>query len=182
MIISERYDDHGPRAHHLVGGSVRRLAFPAARPYNAGMLGAMNLVGAVTGVAYYVSCVLVFLLRISGRPHGDRAVGFAQMLFVLPLALLLVTAPGLSRPALFYVQNALLLAFVVFEGVADTILHVDLRSTRWTLIAYVVFFFAATGGMLGVIALSGQTWLLAGVAGFLAAAGLAFAQRAVTGA
>ncbi len=146
------------------------------------MVRAMNLVGAVTGLAWYLSCVLVFLLRLAGRAGGDRVVGFAQMALALPLALLLATAPGLSRPPLFYVQAALLLAFVLFEGIADAILRVDIRSARGTLIAYVVFFFAASGGMLGVIALSGQAWLLAGVAAFLAAAGLAFAQHASTGA
>lgn len=142
----------------------------------------MNFVGAATGLAWYLSCVLVFLVRLAGRAGGDRAVGIAQMFFVLPLALLLVTAPRLSRSALFYVQTALLLAFVAFEGVADTILRMDFRAAKGTLIGYGVFFFAASGGMLGVIALAGQTWLLAGVAAFLAAAGLAFAQRAATGA
>jgi hypothetical protein len=145
------------------------------------MLGAMNLVGAVTGLAWYLSCVLVFLLRLVGQAGGDRIVGYAQMVFILPLGLLLATAPGLSRPAIFYVQAALLLAFVVFESVADTILRADFRSARGTLIAYVVFFFAASGGMLGIIALSGQAWLLGGVAAFLASAGLAFTQRVTTG-
>jgi hypothetical protein len=141
------------------------------------MLRAMNFVGAATGLGWYLSCVLVFLLRLAGRAGGDRALGIAQVFLVLPLALLLFTAPRLSRSALFYVQTALLLAFVVFEGVADTILRVDFRAARGTLIGYVVFFFAASGGMLGVIALAGQTWLLAGVAAFLAAAGLAFVQE-----
>jgi len=145
------------------------------------MLRAMNLVGAITGLAWYVSCALVFLLRIAGRSTGGRVVGFAQGAFLAPLVLLLVTGPGLARPALFYIQACLLIAFLLFEGVADLILRVDLRSRRTVLVSYVVFFFAAAGGMLGVISLGGQTWLLAGVAGFLAVAGLAFAQRSVTG-
>ena len=146
------------------------------------MLRTMNLVGAVTGLAWYVSCAVVFLLRIVGRPARGRAVGLAQMVFLAPLALLVVTGPRLARPPLFYVQACLLVAFVLFECIADVVLRADIRSSRPALVGYVVFFFAASGGMLGVIALGGQTWLLAGVACFFAVAGLAFAQRAATGA
>ena len=174
MIMERRYADDGPPAHPV--------ALRPARPYTGPMLAAMNLVGAAAGLAWYLSCILVFVLRLAGRAGGDRVVGFAQMIFVFPLALLLATAPGLSRPPLFYLQAALLLAFVLFESVADVMLRVDFRASRAALVPYVVFFFAASGGMLGVIALAGQAWLVAGVAAFLAVTGLAFAQRASTGA
>jgi hypothetical protein len=141
----------------------------------------MNLVGAVTGLAYLASCILLFLLRIAGVAGADRAVGFFQAAFMVPLVLLLVTGPGLDRPPLFYVQAGLLLGFVAFELVVDTILKIDFRSNRQAVIAYVVFFFAATGGSLGIIGLAGAPWLFAGIAAFLASAGLAFAQRALTG-
>ncbi len=141
----------------------------------------MNLLGAITGLTYYLSCILVFLLRIVGRPRAGRALGFVQVLFIAPLVLLLVTAPGLARAPLYYVQAVLLLLFVAAELVVDTILGVSFRSTRWAVVLYVMFFFAATGGMLGVAALAGPTWLIAAAAAFLAMAGLAFAQRGITG-
>ncbi len=145
------------------------------------MRDAMNLLGAITGLTYYISCILVFLLRIVGRPRAGRALGFAQIVFVVPLAVLLVTAPRLARGPLYYVQAVLLLLFVAAEAVLDTILELKFRSVRWALIAYVIFFFAATGGMLGVASLAGTTWMIASVAAFLAMAGLAFAQRSITG-
>ncbi len=150
-------------------------------PYNAPMLAAMNLLGAATGLAYNLTCMLVFLLRLVGRTGAGRAVGFCQAAFLAPLFILVVTAPGLARAPLYYVQAILLLLFVAFELVVDTILRVGFRSVRWALVTYVVFFFAATGGMLGVVSLAGQGWMLAGIATFLGMAGLAFAQSAAVG-
>jgi hypothetical protein len=149
--------------------------------YNTAMRTALDLVGAATGLSYNLTCILVFVRRLAGRPGAGRAVGFAQACFIAPLVVLLATAPGLERRPLYYVQTALLLLFVAFEVIVDVVLRVDFRSTRWSLICYVMFFFAATGGMLGIAALAGQAWLIAGIATFLAMAGLSFAQRAVTG-
>jgi hypothetical protein len=145
------------------------------------MRDAMNVLGAVTGLTYYFSCILLFLFRIAGQRAIERPLGFAQIAFAAPLVLLLVTAPRFERLPLYYVQALLLLAFVAFEAVVDTILRVDFRSTRWAVILYVMFFFAATGGMLGVVSLAGPAWLIAGAAAFLAMGGLAFVQRGVTG-
>jgi hypothetical protein len=145
------------------------------------MLETMNLLGAVTALAYTLSCSLLFVLRLVGRTGVGRAVGFAQMLFALPLAVLLAEAPGLGRTPLYYLQTGLLVAFILFEAIVDTILRVDFRGARWAVIGYVVFFFAATGGMLGVASLAGPVWMVAGAAAFLSMAGLAFAQRRYTG-
>jgi hypothetical protein len=48
-------------------------------------------------------------------------------------------------------------------------------------IGYVTFFFAATGGMIGVASLASAGWAIAAVILFLVMAVLAFVQRAVTG-
>ena len=48
-------------------------------------------------------------------------------------------------------------------------------------ISFVVLFFAAAGGMLGVAANAGRGWTISGVILFLVMAVLAFVQRAVTG-
>ena len=144
-------------------------------------MGWSNLVGAVTALAYYASCILVFLSRLLGQPQVGHAIGYGQMALAAPLVILIAAAPGLARPFLYYVQVALLLAFLIVETLLDYVLKVDFRTVRWMVIAYVMLFFAATGGMLGVAALAGRAWMIAGVALFLTMAVLTFVQRAVTG-
>jgi hypothetical protein len=49
-------------------------------------------------------------------------------------------------------------------------------------ISYVTLFFAATGGLLGVVAYAAnRAWIVSAVILFLVMAALAFIQRAVTG-
>jgi len=103
------------------------------------------------------------------------------MFLVLPLVVLLLLAPKLGRPWLYYLQISLMLAFLVVEALLDYILVVEFRRERWMVVSYVVLFFAATGGMLGVAALEGSGWILAAGVLFLAMGALAFVQRAVTG-
>ena len=45
-----------------------------------------------------------------------------------------------------------MILFALFELIVDQILRVDFRSMQWAVIPYVMFFFAATGGMIGVAA------------------------------
>ena len=71
--------------------------------------------------------------------------------------------------------------FAIFEIVVDQILRIELRSSQWTVIPYVMFFFAATGGMIGVASQAGKTWSIATTIVFLIMAVLAFVQRTVTG-
>jgi hypothetical protein len=145
------------------------------------MLQAANLVGSVVAIAYYGTCILVFVSRLVARPRWGQWIGCAQGLVVVPLAWLLAVAPRLSRPPLYYVQVGLLLAFVILEFLLDSVLRVDFRHRRGIVIAYVVFFFAGTGGMLGVAALGGRPVLTAAGLLFLGMAALAFVQRRVTG-
>jgi hypothetical protein len=145
------------------------------------MRDALNLAGAITTVAYYVSCVAVFVSRLAGRPGIDRALGVGQIAAAVPLVVLLVLAPRLDRPVLYYVQVSLMLLFIAVEAVVDTILRVEFRSVRAAVIPYVVLFFAGTGGMLGVAALAGRAWTLTAAGLFLVMAVLAFVQRRVTG-
>jgi len=82
---------------------------------------------------------------------------------------------------LYYIQIILILLFLLVELLLDYILKIDFRQVRWMVISYVTFFFAATGGMLGVAANGGRTWTISTVILFLVMAVLAFVQRAVTG-
>lgn len=145
------------------------------------MLSAVNRLGAIVAVVFYVSAILVFVSRLMGRPQHGRTIGYFEFALALPLGYLLLTASGLGRPWLYYVQIGLMLAWLVVEFLLDYLFRVEFRRTRWMVVGYTVLFFAGTGGMLGVASQAGQGWTIAAVALFLVMAALAFVQRAVTG-
>jgi hypothetical protein len=65
--------------------------------------------------------------------------------------------------------------------IVDHILRLDFRSAQWAVVPYVMFFFGATGGMIGVAAQAGKPWTIATSLIFLIMATLAFVQRSMTG-
>lgn len=140
-----------------------------------------NRLGAVVALVFYGSASLVFIFRLLGYPQVGHWIGYGELLLVIPLLYLLVQAPQLQRPALYYLQIGLLLAWLLVEAVLDYILRLEFRQVRWLVISYVVLFFAGTGGMLGVAANAGRGWSMAAIILFLVMAALAFVQRAVTG-
>jgi hypothetical protein len=140
-----------------------------------------NLAGALVAVAMYALCIVVFVSRLAGRPALGHATGWAQFVLAVPLIVLLVLAPRLGRPWLYYLQVGLMLAFLAVEFVLDYALRVDFRGVRAAVIPYVMLFFAGTGGMIGVASLAGRGWTIASGILFLATAVLAFVQRGVTG-
>ncbi len=145
------------------------------------MLKTMNLLGALVTVAFYVSAILVFIFRLLGKPQFGHWIGYFEFLLAIPLVYLLVNAPQLERPALYYLQIGLMLAWLLVEALLDYILKIDFRQVSWMVIGYIVLFFAGTGGMLGVAANAGRGWIIAAGILFLLMAVLAFVQRAVTG-
>ena len=141
----------------------------------------MDLLGALTAVAFFISAILVFISRLLGRPEAGRWAGYFEFLLVIPLIYMLVTAPRSGRPALYYIQIGLMLAWLVAEALLDYILKIDFRQVRWMVIAYVTLFFAASGGMIGIARYAGQVWTwIAGIL-FIIMTALAFIQRRVTG-
>ena len=145
------------------------------------MLEQTNHVGAVVAVGLYILYILMFILRLLDRVQLGHWLASLQFLAALPLVYLLLTAPRLERPALYFFQVSLMLAFLFVELLLDYILAVEFRQVSWAVISYVAFFFAATGGMLGVAAQSGRVWSIPAVILFLIMTVLAFVQRAVTG-
>ena len=145
------------------------------------MLEKMNLLGAIVAVAFYVSAILVFLFRLLGKPQYGHWIGYFEFLLAIPMMLLLLKAPQLERPALYYVQIGCILAWLVVEALLDYILRIDFRNVRWMVISYVVLFFAGTGGLLGVAANAGRGWSIPAIILFLIMAVLTFVQRTVTG-
>lgn len=145
------------------------------------MLERMNLLGATVTLIIYFSCILVFISRLVSRPQYGHGLGYVQLVMALPLVYLILKAPQLERPALYYIQIFLMLLFLLVELLLDYILKIDFRQVRWMVISYVTLFFAATGGMLGVVALCGRVWTISGIILFLIMAILTFVQRAVAG-
>lgn len=145
------------------------------------MLERTNLVGAITAVVFILSASLVFVFRLLGKPQYGHWIGYFEFLLAIPMIFLLIQAPQLRRPALYYVQIGCMLAWLVVEALLDYILKVDFRNVRWIVISYVVLFFAGTGGLLGVATNAGRSWSIAAIVLFLIMTVLTFVQRAVTG-
>jgi len=145
------------------------------------MLERANLLGALVAVVFYVSAILVFFFRLAGKPEAGRWIGVFELLLILPLGYLLLTAQQLDRPILYHIQVSLMLLWLLVELLLDYVLKIDFRSVRWMVIGYVVLFFAGSGGMIGVAAEAGRGWTIAAVVLFLVMGVLAFVQRAVTG-
>lgn len=140
-----------------------------------------NLLGALVTVGIYSLYILLMVFRLLGRPDVGHWLASVQFLTVFPLVYLLIKAPQLERPALYYLQIGLMLIFLLVELLLDYILLVEFRQVSWMVISYVMLFFAATGGMLGVAANAGRRWTLSAVILFLVMAVLAFVQRGITG-
>jgi len=145
------------------------------------MLENTNLLGAIVAIAFYVSAILVFVFRLLGKPQYGHSIGYFEFLLAIPLIFILLKAPQLERPALYYIQIGCMLAWLVVEALLDYILKIDFRNVRWMVISYVVLFFAGSGGMLGVAATAGRGWGISAIILFLLMAVLTFVQRAVTG-
>jgi hypothetical protein len=145
------------------------------------MLGKMDLLGAVVAIAFYVSAILVFSFRLLGKPQVGVWIGYFEFLLAIPMIFLLMKAPQLERPALYYIQISCMLAWLLVEALLDYILKIDFRNVRWMVISYVVLFFAGTGGMLGVASNAGRGWSIPAIVLFLIMTVLTFIQRAVTG-
>jgi hypothetical protein len=94
---------------------------------------------------------------------------------------LLLKAPQLERSALDNLQIGCMQAWIVAEALLNFILKVDFRNVVWMLISCIAFFFAGTGGQLGVAAKAGRGWSIPAITLLLILAILTFIQRPITG-
>ncbi len=145
------------------------------------MIEKMNLLGAIVAVAFFVSAILVFIFRLLGKPQYGHWIGYFEFLLAIPLVFLLLKAPQLERPVLYYIQIGCMLAWLIVLALLDYILKIDFRNARWMVISFVVLFFAGSGGMLGMATNAGREWSVLAIVLFLIMAVLTFVQRAVTG-
>jgi hypothetical protein len=140
-----------------------------------------DLIGAITANVYMFLIIAVFVARILGLLEISRWIGFTSSLVIFPLLYLFIVGLRTSRRKIYFAWLALMILFVLFELIIDQILRVDLRSQQSSVIPYVMFFFAATGGMIGIASQAGKTWAITTVIIFLIMATLAFVQRGITG-
>ena len=140
-----------------------------------------DLIGAITANVYMLLIIAVFVARILGLLEISRWIGFTSSLVIFPLLCLFIVGLRTSRRKIYFAWLALMILFVLFELIIDQILRVDLRSQQSSVIPYVMFFFAATGGMIGVASQAGKTWAITTVIIFLIMAVMSFVQRGITG-
>ena len=140
-----------------------------------------NLVGAITANVYMLLVIAMFNARILGWLEIERWTGIISSLVIFPLIYLFVVGLKTERRMIYFVWLVLMILFSLFELIVDDILQVDFRSVNWAVIPYVMFFFAATGGMIGVAMQAGKPWTRLTCIMFLIMAIMAFVQRGITG-
>ena len=141
----------------------------------------INTFGAVITIVFYILAILVFIFRIANKDKASMVIGALILCLSVPLIWLLLKASEFDRPLLYYVQIILVLIWIIFTLIADYILKWDFRKIRRMVIIYVTFYFAASGGLLGIAAEAGQVWTVVSVLLFFFMAVLAFVQRHITG-
>ena len=140
-----------------------------------------NLIGAITANVYMFLIIAMFAARILGWLEIGRWVGIASSLVLIPLIYLFIVGFKTDRRMIYFVWLTLMILFTLFELIVDDILKVDFRSVQRAVVPYVMFFFAATGGMIGVAAQAGKPWSIVTSVVFLIMAVIAFVQRGITG-
>lgn len=145
------------------------------------MLERTNQLGAIITIAFYISAILVFVFRLAGKPKYGLWMGYFEFLLAIPLIYLLLQAPKLNRPMLYFIQIGCILAWLIVSALLDYIFKIQFRNVQWMVISYVILFFAGSGGLLGITANAGKMWFIPALILFFIMAILAFVQRGVTG-
>ncbi|MCX6224748.1 MAG: hypothetical protein NTV01_08370 [Bacteroidia bacterium] len=140
-----------------------------------------NLIGTCSALLILLLASLIFIFRLCGQARVEYWLGIAFMVIALPLVYLLVAANRFDRPAIYYIQIVIMLVFIIAELLLDYVFRIEFRHTQWMAITYTMLFFAGTGGMIGVAALSGKPYAILSVCLFFIMAILAFYQRQKTG-
>jgi hypothetical protein len=140
-----------------------------------------NRVGGVVSLITLALCILIFAFRLGGYPEIESILGILFLLTGVPFLYLLFLARTHQRPTIFYIQISAILLFILMELFLDYVFKIDFRNVLWLTISYVIFFFAGTGGLIGIASLAGKRWGTVAIVLFLIMTFLAFWQRAKTG-
>jgi len=141
----------------------------------------INLYGAVLANVINFTAIAIFVARLLEDPELGHWIGILIQLSIIPLIYLLYAARSLNRAIIYYIQVGLMIVFIIVEFLLDWYPKIEFRNNLQIVIPYVMLFFGATGGMIGVASLAGKRWTIATVISFLIMAVLAFVQRQITG-
>jgi len=141
----------------------------------------INLYGAVLANVINFTAIAIFVARLLEDPELGHWIGILIQLSIIPLIYLLYAARSLNRAIIYYIQVGLMIVFIIVEFLLDWYPKIEFRNNLQIVIPYVMLFFGATGGMIGVASLAGKSWTIATVISFLIMAVLAFVQRQITG-
>jgi hypothetical protein len=145
------------------------------------LINRVNLYGAITANVINISTILIFVARLLEKPEIGHWIGIIIQFTVIPLFYLLYAARSLNRARIYYIQVSLMIVFIIVEFLVDWYPKIEFRNNLLIVIPYVMLFFGATGGMIGVASLAGKRWTVVTVLSFLIMLVLAFIQRQITG-
>ncbi|NOY50184.1 MAG: hypothetical protein GXO88_06465 [Chlorobi bacterium] len=140
----------------------------------------LNLIGAYSAIFVLLTGNLIFVFRLLNQQLAEYWAGIAFMATIIPLAYLLYTSSQYGRSNMYIIQLVTMMGFIIVELLLDYVFKVDFRHTRWTVILYVMFFFAGTGGMIGIAFQAGKSWGILSTLLFLLLSVLAFVQHSKT--
>ena len=140
-----------------------------------------NRVGGVVSLIALALCILIFVFRLGGYSEIESILGILFLLCGVPFLYLLFLARAQQRPVIFYIQVSAILFFILIELSLDYLFRIDFRDVSWMTVLYVIFFFAGTGGLIGIASLAGKRWGTVAIVLFLIMTFLAFWQRTKTG-
>lgn len=145
------------------------------------LINRVNLYGAITANVINISTILIFVARLLEKPEIGHWIGIIIQFTIIPLFYLLYAARSLNRARIYYIQVSLMIVFIIVEFLVDWYPKIEFRNNLLIAIPYVMLFFGATGGMIGVASLAGKRWTVVTVLSFLIMFVLAFIQRQITG-
>ena len=141
----------------------------------------INLYGAILANVINISTISIFMARLLGRPEIGHWIGIVILFSIIPLFYLLYSATSLNRARIYYIWIGLMIAFITVEFLVDWYPKIEFRDNLLIVIPYVMLFFGATGGMIGMASLAGRKWMVVTITSFLIMAVLAFVQRQIIG-
>jgi len=141
----------------------------------------MNLYGAILANVINITTISIFIARLLGESEIGHWIGIIIQVSIIPLFYLLYSARSLNRTKIYYIWIGLMIAFIIVEFLLDWYPKIDFRNNLMIVVPYVMLFFGATGGMIGVASLAGKRWTVITTISFLIMLVLAFVQRQITG-
>jgi len=141
----------------------------------------INICGALLANVINLTAISIFIARLLGEPKIGHWIGIIIQVSIIPLFYFVYLAKSLNRPRIYYIWIGLMIAFVIVEFLVDWYPKIEFRNNLMIVIPYVMLFFGATGGMIGVASLAGKRWAAITVISFLTMFVLAFVQRQITG-